>query len=213
MFADRKKKGIEPFLLVPVLFAGGISDLVVDSFTDGDGTSLDAHTPDLDVVGDGWTEQVGSFEIWDNKAQNQSAANVGTLASIPVGKANVTMDATIRVGNAVGGDNDGLIARRDAVNGYYWHVRISSPGNEIQLYEMDAAPTKRASAAVTIDNNTVYELQMICAGTTISGKVDGTGLSYASAAQNLGETVHGMRLKQDTNIVVKALVDYFTIRG
>ena len=214
MFADRKKKGIEPFLLVPVLFAGGYKSLVTDYFTDPNDTSLHAHSPDLDVVGSGWTERVGDFDIQGNRATNQGAAGVGSLASIPAGKSDVIIDAIIYIGSADGGDNNGIIARRDAVNGYYWHVRISSSGDEIQLYEMDGSPTKRASAAVVIDVETDYDLRMICKGTNISGFVDGGNMiSYASASQNQSETVHGIRIKQDVLINTKAKVDNFLIQG
>ncbi len=214
MYPDRKRKGIPPFLLVPVLFVGGYKSLVTDYFTDPNDTSLHAHSPDLDVVGSGWTERVGDYDIQINRATNQSAAGVGSLASIPAGKSDVIIDAIICVGNANGGDNDGIIARRDADNGYYWHVRIASAGDEIQLYEMDGSPTKRASAAVVIDVETDYDLRMICKGTNISGFVDGGNtISYASASLNQAETVHGIRLKQDTTINTKAKVDNFFIQG
>jgi hypothetical protein len=45
-------------------------DLRLTDYFDGqEGEDLADHTPDVDVEGNGWTEQYGSWAITDNKAK------------------------------------------------------------------------------------------------------------------------------------------------
>ena len=63
--------------------------LLQDSFTDGDGTSLDAHTMD---VGAGWTERVGVWEILTNKAVVTSNAGDYYHATAGAGQADYEVE-------------------------------------------------------------------------------------------------------------------------
>lgn len=69
----------DPPMDVPTVIGGGISNvpyqetfntlLVVDNFTDTNGTLLTAHTPDTDNVGNGWTNTGNGFTIQGNQMQ------------------------------------------------------------------------------------------------------------------------------------------------
>jgi len=73
------------------LLTGGslITYLVLDTFTDIDGTALDAHTPDIDVIGEGW--QIffyygDGYTIENNKVEQDTAED--GFAYIDVNQAN-----------------------------------------------------------------------------------------------------------------------------
>jgi len=95
---------------------------------------------------------------------------------------------------------------------HLWTARVHPHDNEIQLYEFDGTATKRASASVTIDGNTAYDIRAIAYGQTIDAFVDGGNkISYGSATVNETETVHGIRCGVGGTPPADATYDNFAI--
>src|SRR5438128_8139551 len=97
-----------------LIWHGGVSVLLADSFTDANGTALAAHAMN---VGGGWTVLAGTFTIQSNKARGGTAAT-HNLAVAEAGKANVTVFA---VGNTPSNTQRmGLLTRVTDVNNLWW---------------------------------------------------------------------------------------------
>jgi hypothetical protein len=163
--------------------------LVQDSFNDPNGTSLDAHTPDVDVEGGGWIEWA-DYEIQSNRA----VANGGQYSAvIDAGESDVIVTATMRTDFA-GGREVGLVVRASD-NTHYWMVQLRPTDNKFWLLERNGGSyTERASStSVAINIGTEYEVVVRCDGQTITATMDGGNeISYASASFNETETLHGI---------------------
>ncbi len=76
---------------------------VQDNFTDTDGTELKDHTPDVDVVGGGWSTPVGSsalFTIESNELEVHTEPDTPRATSvIDAGISDFKLTCTIRVGS------------------------------------------------------------------------------------------------------------------
>jgi len=81
----------------PLLFAGSdpyADYLVYDTFTDVNGTALNAHTPDKDSVGGGWSYDAGTaFTI--NANQLDVGPEVPCRAIIDAGQADIKINGTL----------------------------------------------------------------------------------------------------------------------
>ncbi|KKN64499.1 hypothetical protein LCGC14_0491120 [marine sediment metagenome] len=58
--------------------------LFVDLFNDSDGVGLDAHTPDLDLAGNGWVEQAGTWEIQGDTLELQDQVVADYAATVDI---------------------------------------------------------------------------------------------------------------------------------
>lgn len=163
-----------------------LSPLEFDTFTDSNGTSLDAHTMD---VGDGWTEQSGDWDIQSNVANNGTAG----IATIAAADDDVFIEAII---NLQGGQG-GIVLRYTDANTFWW-INLDATNNLIELQENDSGFTVRDSSSETINTSTDYTLTALSDSQNIYGWVDGHDIcEYNSAALNENETTHGLYM--DTN--------------
>ena len=97
-----------------------------DNFTDTDGVDLDAHTPDVDESGNGWTSRSGNFEIQNNKAEPQGTAGAADyLETFDTGSPDGTLQADVTV---TGGTAWAGLAFRWSDNNNFWRVIISAGG-------------------------------------------------------------------------------------
>ncbi|MGD9156915.1 MAG: hypothetical protein PVG39_00785 [Desulfobacteraceae bacterium] len=174
----------------------------LDTCTDTNGTSLDAHDPDVDTEGGGWTVQNGSWEIQSNRAYSATALSI---ASIDAGVSDVWGETVAQVVSPISGFH---LLCRYSNNSNYWFVNASSSGDEIAIYEVNGGTTtKRASTSVTVNGSTDYRLTVVCNGQTIAGYLDGsTKVSYASAVLNETATLFGLRRSNDSNVQTHELV-------
>lgn len=94
--------------------------LVLDYFTDEDGTLLEDHYPDVSLMGEGWNFQwgAGEWEIWDNQATTPYGP-FESLAFIHSGDSNATIEARCKIGTAASNDAVGLIIRWSACECFY----------------------------------------------------------------------------------------------
>ena len=163
-----------------------------ETFTDDNGTSLDAHASDTSgpdsqpVTSQSWTEESGDWDIQSNKANPDGAG----IATVDVGVADVLVELVVDGGAA---EQPGIVLRfTDTSN--YWYLQADRANNQLELHEVNATVDNvRANIAVTINDSTDYVLTAICYGTTITGYLDSSNyITYASASLNETATEHGL---------------------
>lgn len=101
---------------------------VYDTFTDANGTSLDAHTPDIDAVGGGWIEDIADWDIQGNETRATAVAH-GT-AHIVTTMANGYVEAEV---NLFGAHHGGIICRKSVDGGVganEWELRINAQAGD-----------------------------------------------------------------------------------
>ena len=166
-----------------------------DTFTDAGGTSLDAHTPDVDPGG-GWTESYGDWEIYENQARNvgSNPGDAGWLATLESGAADVLVESDITINHTGSANGAGIVLRYTDVDNL-WLVQLNWTTSELRIYERNAgAWTQRASAAVTISAGTPYRVTAAAHGSTITAWLEGAHkISYSAATLNQSATRHGIR--------------------
>ena len=177
--------------------------IIYDTFTDTDGVSLDAHTPDTNSPGNPWVELNGVWEISSNRVIFNAAPN-WSQAVIDAEMADLTVEAVCRLTGTYGG---GLIVRLSDDNNF-WLLQIDNNSDTLILYEINGGgATNRAQAAVSIAINTDYAVKMTTSGTTITAWLDGANeISYNSATFNQTSTRVG--LAQNSG---QAVFDDFTV--
>ena len=170
--------------------------LVYDTFTDTNGTALDAHTPDIDRSGSGWTEQHFSFDITSNKATMDVGGDTQPqgLASIPTTAADVVIETVAQTSDN-GSSSAFGIALRYSDNNNYWLLDVVPVSDTARMFEVNGGSyTSRGTSSPTIDINTDYTLKAIASDQTIIFTVDGGDtVTYTSASHNESQTTHGIR--------------------
>lgn len=172
--------------LVSVSAQSGVP-LLLDRFTDTDGTSLDLHR--ADVGGVCWTENQGDFEIASNRARAVAAASQ-QIATAECRRADVTL--TCDLIPAASGSPGVVLRYTNTLN--FWYLRASEAGNTFALVEVNAGVfTTRATTAVAIVAGVTYALRVVTSGTTITATLDGgSQITWPSAALNSTVTRHGI---------------------
>jgi hypothetical protein len=150
-----------------------VNTLVVDSFTDSNGTDIVNHTPDIDLNGNGWNTTAGYFEI-------QSEEFTKTLSGsgwADIDTENVDVQASVDIVSHSGG-GIGISMRNvqaDPVSNFNptWRVHQSS-GGALEIWEPGVV---RASAADT--TTLIGTMFAAVSGDVITGwKDDGVSVSY-----------------------------------
>lgn len=167
-----------------------MTTIVQAAFTAANGTSLDAYTPDVDLVGDGFVENSGQIEIQSNRAQPASGSTT-VLASIETNEADIVIDVTIQYNNVSA--RVGVMLRYTDTNNY-WIVRIKPDGSHFSIWEMNAGVfTERDYELFSPTQGVDYALHVEAVGSTITATIDGGyEISYSSATHNQTETRHGL---------------------
>lgn len=148
---------------------------VLDEFVGTAGTLLTAHAADTGGV---WTVPAsGTSWTIGPSGEAYSAPSFTTRCFPPAAPAgaDVTVKAKFKRVTDVASINGGIFARGDTtttLNGYFLrYIRSTS------LWRVDkivaGTTTTLGSSAATPVNGTVYQLELSCVGTTITGKVDG----------------------------------------
>lgn len=185
---------IKPLIIAAALSIAPLSVINSDTFTDTNGTSLDAHT--MTSGGQTWNE-IGSsvWEIQSNKVV-QNGASAWMFASVESSDASVLVEADIAVPSA----NDvvaGLVVRfTDSSN--YWLVDIirQSGGNyRMRIVENNATTETARDEDTNVGSigGTTVNVTVTANGNTITGYLnDVQKVTYASASFNNTETKHGL---------------------
>ena len=184
-------------------YAGGPTTLISDSFTEGTDTTIPSHSPEIDVVGNGWVYRSSTdngfisegFGVMVNST-GSSTTNVYTIDS---GQTDVDVTCTM---NLTAGDNNGIVVRAASAT-QYW-AAIIQLDNTFIIFEFPSL-TVRASTSVTISENTDYTVRMFTSGNDISATFDGANLiTYNSATYNTATDVglRGLGQAQTDDFVV-----------
>ena len=165
---------------------------VFDTFTGSNGTDIDAHTPDTDVVGGGWVdggantvELDGSGGLKFAGSNNECWIDAGTTEQL------VTSNF-----NAGGADNRVIISVRGTNAGassathYIFNFRMGDATNPLQISKNIAGSVTTlasSSGTPTLSNNTTYELKANAVGSSLDFLVDGISeLSTTDASITTG---------------------------
>jgi hypothetical protein len=164
--------------------------LVLDTFT-GAPISLDAHTPDTDASGLGWTEVLEDWGL-DGSGNAVTAAIGLGIASIDSTAADGVITANLTTTSFTFSAVRGVVARFIDTNNY-WQIGLSD--NSFYIRERNAGVTVNRAAAlnVGVGASTPVEMVVTMLGTTITAELVGVAtISYSSATLNQTETTHGM---------------------
>ena len=171
---------------------GGVSMYVEDTFTDTNGTELENHTPDIDVVGGGWNALGTSsrFFIQDNDAEVTYSLTASDCCAIDCGQSDYICEYTVRT-NFQGADRSRTAVRITDINDN-WIVYADST-SVLHLYENIAGSlTSRASqGSLSIIDGHVIKIR--CEGSTIQVYDDAdVDFEYNSATSGQSSTLVGM---------------------
>lgn len=175
--------------------SAGPTTLILDQFTDTNGTAIASHTiAPTNVPATSWTAQVGTWQIQTNRAQNIGGAANGHFTS-DAGVANCTISGDVTCPDQSTGVNQdtGLVARwSDASN--YWRVGINEQDDLFRIVERaTASNTSRASTSVTFGIGSTGAISAVFSAQSITATVNGANqITYGSAALNESATVHGV---------------------
>lgn len=168
-----------------------------DTMTESTG-QLAAHSPDIDVSGDGWTEDTGDWQL--------SVSYVSCLeddaehmASCDADVANCTVEVDAKYDLNAGDVALGLIVRGDSDLANHWRVQLNPSNNRLEIvkHEFGETPSVEKYVAIT-DNfadNTAYTVSAVMSGNVITAHcvLGGNDDSVAETDSfNATETRHGL---------------------
>lgn len=174
-----------------------------DAFTDSDGTGLDAHTPDTDTSGSGWTENNGNWEINSNEAEatGSSPGGAGWVATFDGGDADGDAEVVVS-GIANNTSTQGLVFRYSD-NDNFWAVFVrrdnGGSGDHVRLF-------KRESGSYSViggwsGSQSSYTISVNTNGNSIDVSIDGTSRITTTDSFNASETRYGIRQGTSGNCV------------
>jgi len=178
------------FIVLPR--GSGLTRIAYDSFTDPNGTSLDAHT--MDEGGLAWVEELANWDIQTNEA-NADAAPAKAYAITTMYNGWVCCRYLAQTGSQYGG----IVFRKSADTGggdneWQYVIAPGLAGVDTLIREINnGAIVTRATADGDYVATTRYYLEVDCDGQTITGYVDGTQRgTYATATFNQTAIRHGI---------------------
>ena len=170
--------------------------LVQDLFTDTNSTQLTAHTPDIDLKGDGWIDHGSATAAGGANADIQSnQARVTTDnrgAVIPTGhwKVRVTVDYTFG-----SGDTKASVITNSSGSRYnFMQSRGRENSNDTTIYTVvGGSSTVRVSGSYSFAASTTYEFKVERTSEKLDFFIDGVlNITYGNyEGQNLGNDQHG----------------------
>jgi hypothetical protein len=152
--------------------------LVQDLFNGTNGTDIDAHAPDIDVVGSGWLDTgANTVELDGSGALKFSGSNKNCVIDTGATDQIVTTNF-----NAGGSDNRSTVGLRangllnSTVETYYnFNFRTDDSTNSLQIYKTVSGSTTllASSGDLGLSNSTTYELECRAVGSSLEFYIDG----------------------------------------
>jgi hypothetical protein len=167
-----------------------MTSVIVDTFTDTDGTAIAAHTPDINTPGNPWASIAGVWKTLSNKAYPSSSSVLPhSVIDSTYADCTVQVDVTLYASSA----KTGLVARYTDANNH-WELTLSIGTGLLELIERNAGVNyTRASTSVTIATGQTHTLKLVMSGTSFTGTMDGTNTITYSSSSFQANTVHGIR--------------------
>ncbi len=164
----------------------GPTTLFYDEFTDADGTPLDQHTPNIDVIGGGWTRYGSHLEIDGNKCRADTGftTNAGVA---DVQSADIIITARLR---------------HDATSNYRRGIAIRTQNSSSFLFfgfvstnlTLRSDSSQYFNEAYNPGNGTWYDFKIECNGNNIKGFVDDIQECDETVSEYATITTHGVLL-------------------
>lgn len=169
--------------------AASTETLFYDTFTGINGTDLTVHTPDIDLIGGGWQNDISNYLLTSNRATPNNTAQV--YANVGASNAVITFDLR----NPNGGRDAGAVVRWVDANNYWSITLINS--TTLRISETTAASTNvRASTTYNYTSGTgTHSFTITLAGSSIEVTVVGTDNSTTSfsSSSHQSATRHGLK--------------------
>ena len=180
--------------------------LILDQFTDADGTALTAHTiSPINVPGNAWVNDPGSGSgVWKINASNNAVVtglggSTNTWVTTETSEPNATVSVVVTLSAALQGNP--IVRYTNSNNAWF----VAAQATVFELYEVSGGTyTVRASTPVTLANGTPYTVKIQASATTMIGKIVGIAeITYGSASSNQNATKHGM-MANNASVVMDA---------
>jgi hypothetical protein len=168
-----------------------VNTLVVDSFTDVNGTLVSAHTPDVDVEGAGWSIVAGSDWTIESDELQQADPTLSAGAYVIIDPGSIDFSIELYNRTSVGkGRNVGLYANTDSAFTEYTAVQVlnDAGNNELKVRERISGSGGVDRAVATIPNDQEQNIQFVRSEGVLTGVVNGVSASYSPAGTTLNLT-------------------------
>lgn len=168
---------------------------IYDNFSDTNGTSLSAHTPDVAPSGTSWTDPDGSFKLYNGHASYlELDCCTEDIAYVNSSLSDVIVSAEIEIGSKrIQGDDDfpgmvGVMARYTpggsgyvaAIDNGEVRLMVGGPNSYVTLIQKSHSRDAGETVEITIE----------CQGNNLTATIDGNTITYNSAT--LRGTHHGI---------------------
>ncbi len=176
--------------------AWDVVNLVLDQFTDVNGTLLSAHTPDKAPVGSTWAFTHGTFDIQSNVCNCASLGSGIATAYINSNLANCSISATIKAKAS----NQGFVLR--AIDGNNCIIAYFTTGAcGLAKRQSGSASLIGSNIGISLTLNVEYAIEVVLSGSTISLYIDGVLKYSRTSTYNQTETMHGLYSELTTTYV------------
>jgi hypothetical protein len=167
----------------------GATTLILDQFTDTNGTALSSHTiAPTNTPATSWTNGLNSLEIQSNKAVGVTSSD-DNIELCDSGQSDVT--ASVIVNSTVVAGGGPVVRASDGSN--MWLAYLASVFNSIRLFEINAASfVERATASQTVTSGVDYTQRLAASGTSLVASVDGGASCNYSSSFNQSATKVGI---------------------
>lgn len=178
--------------------AAGTTTIILDQFTDTNGTAIASHTiAPINKPATAWTAGTGTWDIQSNTA-GTTGNTARAHATLDTGKANYTITDTI-----VPGATDvafGIVFRY--LNGLnYWRFFLNDTADTYSLEKYETGGSSiEATGAITVTPGDTYIIKVVANGPNVICFVNGAVLvTYATATfQQTNELVGMVQNRSDT---------------
>ena len=183
--------------------AAAAGPLILDQFTDTNGTSLSAHTiAPTNTPATAWTIRQGTFTIQSNRAQ--ASTGFSDFVTLQAGIADGTFSVIVipTADSLTNGVDQGIILRQTDTSNY---VEVVIQGNSFRAFEVSGGFTLKDSEAVAITAGVSYTIEVIVSGSSYTATLNGGSALSFTSTKNQTTVRHGLNGSNSTQF------DDFTI--
>lgn len=176
--------------------SGAAGPLILDQFTDTNGTGLASHTiAPTNTPATAWTVRQGSFSIQSNRAQ--CSTSFTDLVTVEAGIADGTFSVVIipTADSLTNGVDQGLVLRQTNTSNY---VEVVIQGQMFKAFEVGGGFTLLDSEAVTITAGVSYTIEVIVSGSTYTATLNGGSMLSFTSTKNQSTARHGLNGSNST---------------
>lgn len=192
-----------------------MSTLILDQFTDTNGTDLGSHTiGPTNTPSTSWTKRSGSdaltgastqvMTIQSNACQSNNTGGAAQY-SLDAGQADVTISADFNVSSASSGQKCGILFRRQDGNNW-WTAQYENSSGKIYIFEISGGSATQRDVQ-TPGASSTFTMTVTLSGNSIDVTIGGGVHATYSSSDFATATQHGLRCDNNLNMTY----DNFTI--